>query len=125
MPGLVLYFHGATYSGICIIEIASTCTYLVLPIAVGFRKRYKIRSPDQQSMQLARVGDLHVQFRIVIIPKAGFLEQNLEQIPAQHDRIWLAISVEDGTARANSAVAGGRHVDRGTKDDMCGRYGFM
>ena len=64
---------------------------------------------------------MYVQSRIVIIPKVGFLELNLKQSPAQHDRQWTAIYVEDGTARVDSAVAGALEVDmliEGRKGDM-------
>ena len=64
----------------------------------------------------------------MVIPKAGFLELNLKQIPAQYDGQWTAIYVEDGTARADSTVAGVVEVDmliEGRKADMCGRYGCM
>ena len=64
----------------------------------------------------------------MVIPKAGFLELNLKQIPAQYDGQWTAIYIEDGTARADTTVAGVVELDmliEGRKDDMCGRYGCI
>ena len=68
MPGLNLQFHGTTYSGICIIEIASTCTFLVLPLVVGFERGTKPTILMNTNYRSSSKMELDIGLRLLLVP---------------------------------------------------------